>query len=721
MKRWVFSLLDTGVMDNLSREEIKNTRLLNAGCLAWIPLNVLFIFEDLILNPEPWINVSTFAITSVALFAILLFQRKTWHKTARGIFIGLSLLHYMAFCVFLEPGSLIEFFMLMIPIFTLIFFNNWWLGILSLIVSFACFTYTITYFNNYPGLEMQHLANLALFFAIYLAFAYFKNLNIKSEKSLEEQKNQAIEASRKIEEQRKELEIQRNQALEDGKKIEQQRKELEELNRFQAHFWVNLSHEIRTPLTLIKGASQKLLKESQEEDFKDYFQRIDKNADKIKLLIDNIMDLAKIKADKLVLHEVKTDLAALVSKTFSSFEPLFTEKKIDYSFENNTGYSGIICDLDPLFFERALTNLLLNAYKYTPKEGKINVKLQIESNTALIQIIDTGCGIPKDEIEHIFDSFYRAQNTQNEAGGTGVGLSFTKEIIQLHKGDIHVESIEGFGATFTVKIPYSGLLKNNGPTVEKSNLINTTQAKILIVEDNTDMRQYIMELLKDFSTHEADNGKSALEKVQQNTYELIITDYMMPELNGYQFINSIRNDGNDCPVIVLTARTDTEAKLEFLRLGIDDYLTKPFNEEELRIRVENCIKKFRSKNSYNNHGDLSNDFLLNDELEKIKRIVEANIKASDFNLQGLAEELFMTERTLNRKIKSWCGLTPNALIREIKMQKAYEYYLNRKVSSLKELAAEVGFKNTGHFSKLFQGRFGIKPNFDLPALKQTHE
>lgn len=716
MKRWVLSLLDTGVTGNLSRDEIKNTRLLNAGCLAWIPLNILFIFEDLILNPEPWINVSTFALTSVALFAILFFQRKTWHKTARGIFIGLSLLHYMAFCVFLEPGSLIEFFMLLIPIFTLIFFNNMWLGILSWIISFACFTFTITYFKNYQGVEMQHLANLALFFAIYLAFAYFKNLNIRSEKSLEEQKNQAIEASRKIEEQRKELEKQRNQALEDSKKIEQQRKELEELNRFQAHFWVNLSHEIRTPLTLIKGASQKLLKEGPEEGLKDYYQRIDKNADKIKLLVDNIMDLAKIKANKLVLNQVEIDLVALVTKTFSSFDSLFTEKKIDYSFENNTGHYGVKCELDALFFERALTNLLLNAYKYTPQEGKITIKIETEEIFAIIKVIDTGCGIPKDEIQQIFDSFYRAQNTQNEAGGTGVGLSFTKEIIQLHKGDIHVESIEGLGATFTVKIPFTEFIAKPEPEEVNMEPEETSQSSILIVEDNHEMRQYIKELLKDYSVHEAGNGKTGLDRVEQNRYDLIITDYMMPELNGYQFINTIRKQGYDCPVIVLTARTDTEAKLEFLRLGIDEYLTKPFNEEELIIRAENCIKKYRSKISYSNE-EQPGEPLKNEELDKIKSIVESNLKSSDFNLQDLAEELFMTERTLNRKIKSWCGLTPNSFIREIKLQKAYDLYSNRKVSSLKELAAEVGFKNTGHFSKLFNGRFGLKPNFNYPALK----
>lgn len=694
--KYINRLLATGVTSSLSSDQIKTVRLLNAGCITWIPLNFMFIVEDTVLNPEPFNNILTFAFTALILFVILGLQSVEKYSSARMVFLLLSLVHFMAFAIFLEPGSFIEYFLLLIPIFTLIFFNNVIWSFVAFALSFICFTFTIIWFNNYPNLEFQHFANFALFFSVYLSFVYLKRLNIANEKLLEQQKNEAVRT---------------------GRQIEKQKLELEELNRFQAHFWVNLSHELRTPLTLIKGSSNQLMSYSKDEtsEVTRHYKRIDDNADKIRVLVDNIMDLAKMRANKLEMNYRSVDINEFCTKIITSFEPLFTQKNIQYSISNLECI--VVCQIDKLYLERALSNVLLNAYKFTKKNGRVKLNLELIENHVEISVVDNGKGIASEEINNIFNPFYRAKDSSQDSEGTGIGLSFTKEVMELHNGNIYVDSTEGKGSTFRLTLPLAK--KQNlplaSPISEPRNSWDSKKAThILLVDDNCEMRAYIKEVLSKVENnivHESINGIDAIESINIfSNLDLIITDYMMPEMNGYEFIKAIRAKGIEVPVIVLTARVDLEAKLDFLRLGIDDYLTKPFNEEELLIRIQHSIMNNNERIQFKKEASISDLFVDNDTLD-VKELVESNMKSSTFSVTELADLLSLTERTLHRKIKSLSGLTPNGFIREVKLQRAKILYDSGKVTSIKELAYEVGFVNTGHLSKLFEERFGIKPEF----------
>lgn len=700
IKNFFKHLVNLGVTDNISRQESKSTRILNFACVLWIPLNIVFIVEDSLFKDDPTANIITFVLTIFFLFLVLFLHSYKQYFLSKLVFMIMSVIHFLAFAVYLEPRAFLEYFLLLPPVFSLFFFNNRLLSFSTWLISYVLFTYTIIHFDHYPTINFQHTANLALFFSIYIAFAYFKQVNMKSEKSLELQRYQ--------------LENQNKEAIEANRKIEKQRLELESLNKFQAHFWVNLSHEIRTPLTLIKGSSNKLLKAPDSLGVIDHYERIEYNANRIHSLVDNIMDLAKMKSNKFEINLGKYDIVEVCKKTVVSFEPLFTEKNIHYNIVNKNDDSSIFCNVDKLFFDRALGNLLLNAITYTPNKGKIELFLDYSVSDIQIRVKDNGCGIPQNELDQIFEEFYRAKNVLNNSSGSGIGLSFSKEVIELHGGTLSVNSSEGNGAEFIITLPISANSSEEITLNKKTEYITplNNANSILLVDDNEDMRSYIKNTLIEYHIIEANNGTEALDLINQVKPDLIITDYMMPLMNGYEFVQQLRENGYDTPVIVLTARVDNEAKIDFLRLGLDDYLTKPFHEEELKIRVSHSIHNNALRSKFNEVEQLE-ELMKRDEIMRLREIIENNITSSLFSVMELAELLSVSEKTLQRKIKSWCGMTANSFIQEVKLQKAMELYRDKKVNSMKELSLEVGFTNTNHLVKLFEKRFGIKPVFKI--------
>lgn len=692
MKRTLKKLLNLGVTHSQSSHEIKRIRLLNAGAAAWIASSVLFIFMDASFGIDTFDNVLVHLCAILLMASIIASQHYGWHQFARHFFIVIAASIFMAFATILEPGGLMEYLLLCVPIYSLVLIPNKWTNVVVLILSYTCFIVSLE--HHYPGIDIKPTASLALFFSIYMSFGYFKKLNRDNEKSLEIQREQ--------------LEEQRNSAINANAKIEKQRQELEELNKFQSHFWVNLSHEIRTPLTLIRGSITQLVKCQDAPQHQNQFERIEKNTNAIQLLVDNIMDLAKMRSNKLELHFKPIDLNILGNKVLTSFEGLFTQKGLQYSFTNHTIHDTLYVMADKIYLERAISNIILNAFKYTDK-GRIDVTLTKERDDICLSIKDTGCGIPKSALPNIFDSFYQVNSTENHAGGTGVGLSFTKEVLQLHNGKISVDSVKNKGTSFTIRIPQlvTEIIETKKSTVPLDH-IPTQGATILLVEDNLDMRIYIKSILKRYTVVEAQNGLEALERLKTVTPSLLITDFMMPEMNGYELVNEIRNQQLTIPVIVLTARVDLQGKMDFLRLGIDDYLTKPFHEEELLLRIEHSIKNATEQTLAisDNPGILDSE---NEGLQSIIETISLNIKDEHFGVGDLAEKFALTERTLGRKVKSLCGLTPNGLIREVKLHKARELCETDQSSSLKALASEVGFINTNHFAKLYMERFGTKP------------
>lgn len=689
IKDFINRIVNAGVYPDTSNREAKKIRLLNAFCLCWVCFFILFVTADSLYLDDPWDNIIAHTIALVSVQLTILFQVKRLYLLARLTYLLSSLGAYMAFAIILEPNKFMEFFIVIIPLLSLLFIDNFKINLSILILSFLCFYIPMEVFDLYPGFEKNPLTNFIVFFSAFFILNYFKRLNNKNENLLAEERNHALDAN---------------------KKIEQQKKELEDLNKFQSHFLVNLSHEIRTPLTLIKGSSSQLKKEKSVEKTLELNERIDQSAEKIKVLVDNIIDLAKMNSNKLELKKKNIEPTEFCRKICTSFSPLFLDKNIAFAFTNFIEDGGISLPADILYLERAINNIILNAYKYTDIGGATTVSIRLESKQFKLEIQDTGCGIHSDDLPRIFDSFYRGQNAINEAGGSGVGLSFSKEVIALHNGELLVESVLGTGTKFTILLPASK--SNHRPEKHRTRSLSqdVDNINILLVDDNKEMREYLCSILDEHFLRQASSGLEALKILREYSPDIIITDYMMPGMNGYEFIKQVKNDGLDIPVIVLTARMDEQAKLDFLRLGIDDYLTKPFNEEELQIRLQHSVDNYKERNKFNTDTkDEEPIQAVNAELQQITDIIHSNLSSTTFNIADLAEHIMLTERTLYRKIKSLTGLTPNEFIREIKLLKAHELCANNEIQSLKELTITLGLKNSNYLSKLYEARFGKKP------------
>lgn len=683
------SIRDIGINQGTPNEEIKRIRLLNVFCICWVGFLILFASLDSVFMQNPKNNLICHGLSSVFVICVFVLQYLRRYLLARFLYIISSILVYMAFANILEPNSLMEYFLILIPMLSSLFIDhkliNW--GILC--ISFMCFYIPILYFDHYKGIALMPIPNFILFFSVFVIVNYFKNLNHKNEKLLEKQRNEALNAK---------------------EQIEIQQKELEDLYAFQSHFMVNLSHEIRTPLTLIKSGTNQLRKERDESVITVINDRIDQNAEKIKHLVDNIIDIAKMNSNKLEMNRKLFHILPFALKISSSFDSIFRQKGIHFFIQKTDIDENLLVNADKVYLERALSNLIMNAQKYCTQGDTVTIRLSADQNIFKFQIEDTGCGIPLEDLDKIFLPFYRAQNSINQAGGSGIGLSFAKEVIVLHEGSIEVSSVLHEGATFTIVLPY---LVSEKPLVEQASTLQSSiskqfkNAKVLLVEDNTEMQAYLKNILNPFQLSLAANGRHGLEVIQNLSPDIIITDYMMPEMDGYEFIKEAKRLGHDCPVIVLTARMDDTAKLDFLRLGIDDYLTKPFNEEELLIRIENSLNNNLSRKSALPATEEAS--LTDDLVRDSHNIILKHLDTFEFGVNDLAELMCMTERTLNRKLKALTGLSPNGFIREVKLTEAKRLLESGENISLKEITMKVGFKNSSHFSTLYEARFGRKP------------
>ncbi len=471
---------------------------------------------------------------------------------------------------------------------------------------------------------------------------------------------------------------------------------------------MNLSHEIRTPLTIIKGNLNQLLTTLKLVSQQEQGSTILRNSNKIQELIDEIIDLAKMNNHKLELRKKAIDPVDFLRKLVASFSGLYIQKSISISMNDKTIDKLLLVDIDGVYLERSFSNLLLNAYKYTTDGGAVTITLNADNNSLFIEIADTGCGIAEDDLPYIFDNFYQAKNNVNQAGGSGVGLSFAREVIRLHDGDVSVDSTEDMGSSFHIVLPLSKEVDEVIEQVTMPAKFNSSfipkKRNLLIVEDNVDMRSYLTSILSEFNIVEAGHGQEALQILATFKPDIIITDYMMPVMDGLTFIQNVKEIGLDCPVIVLTARTDEEGKMDFLRLGIDDYLTKPFNEEELKIRIKHSIRNSNNRTQFI-ESENSNDSTT-EELDPISAIIQDNIRSEVFGVPELAKALSLKERTLYRRIKAITGLTPNGLIRELKLLEAQKIASTQKINSVTDLAKMLGFKNGNYFSKLYKERFG---------------
>ena len=527
--------------------------------------------------------------------------------------------------------------------------------------------------------------------------------------------------------------------------LRQKNERIVQMEHLKTRFFTDVSHEIRTPLTLISGPLDGLLKqEHADPQTESRLSMIKRNTKRLMQLVNQLLDVSRLDSGQMKLVMEKSDVMHHIRVLANEYQSLAEKKHVCYIIDIYEA-SGIVWnDRDKI--DKVLTNLLSNSFKFTPEFGTITcrAKILINSNEPEIQMLrilvaDTGRGIPYGEQERIFDRFYRAsEEGHSDAGGTGIGLSLTREMLKLLHGDIKVKSLVGKGTVFMVTVPLG--LKHLGkkeyiqkeeeqPTPQKEELQSdvsiplphnkaTTQATtVLIVEDNDEVRSFITESLQgNYMTLEAEDGLKGLKMATTAIPDIIISDIMMPGLDGIKLCAKLKNDErtSHIPLIMLTARASTYDKIEGLECGADDYIFKPFSMEEIETRIRNLLEqreRFRKKYSTFVGLDWSKITVTNPDEQFLKnatQTISKHLHDFTFDVAALQEKMAMGESTLYRKLKALTGESPSSLIRIMRLKKA-AYMLEKNEQSIIEILMSVGFSNPSYFSRCFKAYFGQTP------------
>ena len=530
----------------------------------------------------------------------------------------------------------------------------------------------------------------------------------------------------------------------------EQAEELARLDRMKTNFLTNISHELRTPLTLLTGPIEQLIERAEElpDGWKQRLKVAKRNGKRLRQLVEQVLDLARLDSQQMKLSVRETDLNEMLNLAGESFQSMAQRvgTTINYQYETGTGVENLYLDRDKI--DKVLANLISNAIKYT-KDGEINLSLAENDDLVTVSVSDTGSGIDAERLPHIFDRFHSTGDSIADGeSGIGVGLAITREFVELHGGSISVDSVPGEGTTFTITLPKGtshfndeviiihedeedarlGEFKeqeNSGDaSVEEDNLPpqagtfpsfakGDEMPTILVVEDNGDMQRYITDVLADLATvHRAANGLEGKKILSLHQPDLIITDIMMPEMDGFEFAQSVKAMPEHAftPIIMLTARAETEDRLKGFTIGVQDYMVKPFNPQELKVRAANLLSyqqaRKESREDQQEELDLNEDQLL---LQKLRSYIRQRLNES-ITVEALAAEAAMSRRQFYRKIKSLTGFTPAGFIKEIRLQRAMELVQKRKTETLSELSYQVGFSSAGYFKKQFAKRFGQSPD-----------
>ncbi len=521
-------------------------------------------------------------------------------------------------------------------------------------------------------------------------------------------------------------------------------RKLKELDTMKSRFFANISHEFRTPITLILGPLEKWAAKMSDQEVQRDISLMQRNIQRLHRLINQLLDLSTLEAGKMELHATTEDLVRLVNHYVQSFESQAKLNEIQLSFESNE--PELFAAVDREKIENIIYNLLSNALKFTPNKGKITVsvnsisRLNSQANSKAhveIKVSDTGIGIPEDRLHQIFNRFYQVDDSYvREHEGSGIGLSLTKELVELHSGDIRVNSAPGVGSVFTVRLPVGNVdlpatvaasvddvspknaslpesaLKYPEPTTEKDNPL------VLIVEDNADLRTYIADVLyPNYQLIEAGNVAEGLARAIEHVPDLILSDVMMPQMDGFQLCAKLKTNEitSHIPVILLTARATRESKLEGLETGADDYLIKPFDACELEVRIKNLITQRRKL-----HERFSTNLLIEprhisvtstDErfLRRALEILEAHLADPEFDTEKFARKMGVSRSQLHRKFRALTGQSTTEFIRSIRLKRAASL-IKQGYGNISEIAFEVGFNHLSYFTECFRKQFGVPPS-----------
>lgn len=519
---------------------------------------------------------------------------------------------------------------------------------------------------------------------------------------------------------------------------------LAELDKLKTNFFTNISHEFRTPLTLILGPAKQIFEKTDDIKTREEADIIFRSAKKLNRLVNQLLDISSIEAGMMKLKTSRQNLIPLIKDIVSSFQAFAETKKITLQFIPVN--QEIILYLDKDKIDKILSNILSNALKFTPSEGKVNIEVLNNSDSVEIIISDTGIGIPKEQLNKVFDRFYQVDNNfPMEYEGTGVGLSLSKELIELHRGEIYVESEEGKGSIFRIVLPLgkAHLLKNEIFDVKKDTdnkkmipkfeqflngaienkvftdfLRNDSKPSLMIIEDNPDVRNYITGILADYyKIYEACDGEEGLNKSFEQMPDLIISDIMMPRMDGFQLCQALKSDArtSHIPLILLTAKATLKDKIEGLETGADEYIMKPFEATELKARIKNLLEqRKRIHKHFQKNGIIKFDekhFTSVDQkfLQQAVEIINSHIPDSSFSVEMFAEKLAVSRSLLHKKLVALIGESPGELMKRIRLNKAANL-IEHNSSNITETAFEVGFNDPSYFTACFKKQFGVSPS-----------
>lgn len=514
-----------------------------------------------------------------------------------------------------------------------------------------------------------------------------------------------------------------------------EREKEERLQQIKLEFFTNVSHEIKTPLTLIQAPVENILSsEGLSSENREYAALIKSNTERLIRLTNQLLDYRKVSLKQMPLKNEQVDVVQMIETVCGLFRELAVKNSINLSFKSNTSLLRVPIDKDKL--ESIVFNLVTNAFKYTPQKGKIGVLVNVltDQNSIEIEVKDSGVGIPQDKIEGVFDLFY-SDNTEsnNVQKGTGLGLALVKELVTIMDGRISVESEEHVGTTFSLqfelpietielkprkidlhKVPEQELvsLKNGSELPEDSNL-----PLLLVVEDDQEMNAFITKQFSvQYRTRQAYDGQQGLKMAQDEIPDLIITDLMMPVMNGMEFCHQLKSDlsTSHIPVVMLTAKGSDQDKLEGIKTGADAYLTKPFSPDLLMVTVGKLIENRRllqekySRSVKVEPSEINITPVDEQFIELVLQVIDRFLDDSSFTVEQMAKEVGTSSPQLYRKVKAITGMSPNEFIRNIRLKRGAQL-LKRSGMTVSEISYKVGFGNPKYFSRCFSQQFGCSP------------
>jgi signal transduction histidine kinase/DNA-binding response OmpR family regulator/ligand-binding sensor domain-containing protein len=527
---------------------------------------------------------------------------------------------------------------------------------------------------------------------------------------------------------------------------------LQKLNEFKSRFYTNITHEFRTPLTVINGMA-KQIREKPELYLQLGSRLIEENGNNLLKLVNQLLRISRLENDAIQLNYMSGDIVAHIRVVVESFTAFAESKNLNLSF--STTISSLLIEFDPEHLYQIISNIISNALKFTPSGGKIEVGLTIKEDGCLeISIKDTGLGISETDLPHIFDRFYQAANTTQETEeGSGIGLAYVAEIVQFMGGYMEVQSEVDKGAHFFVFIPiqdnklgkidikaFSSFQRNNHELehfetqeAREHNVNNEGQPMVLLIEDNAHLIIYIKSLLDaDFKIITASNGKKGIEQAVTEIPDLIISDVMMPEKDGFEVCEFLKSDNrtSHIPIVLLTAKTDVKSRIEGLNRGADAYLSKPFVSEELFATINNIFSTrkvlqerifqlvFNSKtppsSEKTNIPDLESETTTvleteNDFVQKLKKYIIENMDQTSLSMEELSQYMLMSYQNLYKKLTSTTGMSPVQFVRLVRIKEAEKLLLTTD-SPVREIALRVGFSDPRYFSRLFTEELGKTPS-----------